>query len=1787
MAETETTEAPEATGAQLEGQTYEIIRKRLTSGAEELRKRLDLLNEDRKEVFGSIETLLKETQRVTTENNCVARDLVELGQNFIFGYNVHIGLRTERHLRDVFQVFRFEENEFHEQALDLIGDERFERDFQELYKYYKATQFVKFAIRGPHLFMIFRTGKAVSDIKAFKWAIDGEKLTYVDNRSDHEFRFPSQHEFEWIRTTRDQHRSGEHPHISIDDRVFVETVGGDLTIKIENNTKSGAGIYAEDVDNKDQTLDDGEIYYSIIGNLIALKIRPYQEEEFRYIIYNDKIKEARRIDSMADACVLLPDDHGLIFSNGFYLQSGDWKLFGPQSKNMMFEQRLRASNGEDFLYVFYDRRSGSYALLSYNLISQEVETPTICAGFALFPTGEMVTFQHQDEPQKHHALQIWQTPFVDDDHVPTAQSESLLFKIGNRDLVRGMAECHEVLNLLARDDSYANLYLDVVKQTSGIVDGYFWIAKPEVQNLKEVLGEIRETANGAISEFEKVTRTRRATKDEVARVTRQVKEVIRESYSRRFEQIDDFVKTLADLRTMRGEVISLRDLRYVDTSAIDTMEEEIREISDDVAARSVDFLLLPDALVPYQERVEAQHSQIDALVKVADGKVVQEEVAAAADELEMLIEVVSNLKIDDATQRTAIIDNISTIFSRLNQTRSSLKGKIKELMSVEGTAEFHSQLKLLDQAVVNYLDICDTPQRCEEYLTKVMIQVEEMEGRFAEFDEFVEQLAEKRDEIYNAFEARRLALIEKRNRRATTLMKSAERILKGVKTRIESFESVNEINGYYASDLMIEKVRDIVEQLDELEDSVKVDDIQSRLKTIREDAVRQLKDRQELYVDGQNIIQMGKHKFTVNVQNLDLTTVMRDGELCYHLTGTNFFEEVADESLLSTKHVWDQEVVSESDEVYRSEYLAYLILESLGGEQTPTLAEAHGWDDEQRAGYVQKFMSPRYSEGYTKGVHDHDASLLLKALIELRASSGLLRFSAPARALAGLFWSTWVDTEQKPLLEARLKGFGKISGVFPAATSQAEYIRHLAGLLNEFAAQHGTLDEAYANEAGVYLFHALAEGGEFAISREASEICQAFNAHLELKAYGPEFAASLKHLDKSPLAKSFLAQDWVKAYLADKEQTEATQYILESALLLVEGGYEESRVIHTPLTRDITGMVGTHKCIKSGTYHLHFNEFMTRLAQFAAVEVPAYEGYVHRKHELVDEFREDLRLEEFQPRVLTSFVRNQLIDKVYLPLVGDNFAKQLGSAGESKRTDRMGLLLLISPPGYGKTTLMEYIANRLGIIFMKINGPAIGHQVTSLDPEEAPNASAREEVEKLNLALEMGDNVMIYLDDIQHCNPELLQKFISLCDATRKIEGVYKGQTRTYDLRGRKVCVVMAGNPYTESGEKFQIPDMLANRADTYNLGEIIGDNADSFELSYLENSLTSNPTLNNLATKSSNDVYAFLRMAQTGSQDPVDLEGSYSLDEINEIVSTLTKLIHARDIVLSVNREYIRSAGQADEYRTEPPFKLQGSYRNMNRISEKVSPIMNDEELATLIYSLYENDAQTLTTGAEANLLKFRELIGTLAGEAEERWENIKRTFSQNVRMKGIDTGDKIGQVIAQMTTFSDGLDAIRGAVTKGVQHLIADVGKDEQVEAMVGQLSQLGTGLEAIQETMSSGLGHLQTMGDSGDDTGGLTATFDPQAMQQLTEVISQLQQTSAVRSEEEETERTIHIVNKVPKVVVSIIREQFKLMEGWMQPLVDATKDQRADMVQLDEKLNTVLQHYNQLLDQFDDD
>jgi hypothetical protein len=402
-----------------------------------------------------------------------------------------------------------------------------------------------------------------------------------------------------------------------------------------------------------------------------------------------------------------------------------------------------------------------------------------------------------------------------------------------------------------------------------------------------------------------------------------------------------------------------------------------------------------------------------------------------------------------------------------------------------------------------------------------------------------------------------------------------------------------------------------------------------------------------------------------------------------------------------------------------------------------------------------------------------------------------------------------------------------------------------------------------------------------------------------------------------------------------------------------------------------------------------------------------------------------LRLDEFAPKVMSSFVRNKLINEVYLPLIGDNLAKQMGAAGKDKRTDQMGMLLLISPPGYGKTTIMEYIASRLGLIFVKVNGPALGHMVTSLDPAEANNATAAQEVEKVNFGLEMANNVMLYIDDIQHCNPEFLQKFISLCDGQRRIEGVWRGRTKTYDLKGKRFCIIMAGNPYTETGTRFQIPDMLANRADTYNLGDILSGKEEIFELSYLENSLTSNSALAPLAGRDPQDLYKFVQMAEGLPVPLSELKHGYSGTEADDIVNVIKKLITVQRTVLMVNKEYIRSAGQDDKYRTEPPFKLQGSYRNMNKMAEKVVAVMNPQELEQVISDHYVGESQTLTSGAEQNLLKLGEMRGTLTETQAQRWAEIKKGFARNV-LAGGDESDPVTKVTNVLATLSQQLQEI-----------------------------------------------------------------------------------------------------------------------------------------------------------------
>jgi len=341
--------------------------------------------------------------------------------------------------------------------------------------------------------------------------------------------------------------------------------------------------------------------------------------------------------------------------------------------------------------------------------------------------------------------------------------------------------------------------------------------------------------------------------------------------------------------------------------------------------------------------------------------------------------------------------------------------------------------------------------------------------------------------------------------------------------------------------------------------------------------------------------------------------------------------------------------------------------------------------------------------------------------------------------------------------------------------------------------------------------------------------------------------------------------------------------------------------------------------------------------------------------------------------------------------VGDNLARQLGLSGSPQ-----GLLLLISPPGYGKTTLVEYVADLLGFALVRINGPALGEQVTSLDPDQAPDQAAAAELVKLNRAFAMGNNVICYLDDIQHTSAEFLQKFISLCDATRRIEGVVDGEAETFELSGRRFVMVMAGNPYTGSGREFRIPDMLANRADVHNLGDVASSHQDAFAQSYIENASGVNDVLAPVIGRGRKELEALLAAAQGATLRSEALQHHYAPTELSAVTRTLAHIARARDALLKVNAAYIASATVDDALRGEPAFLLQGSYRNMARLAGRLVAAMTADEVDLAVRDHYQAEAQTLAAAAGWNLAKLPVVRGTATAMDVARVDELRAQWRE-----------------------------------------------------------------------------------------------------------------------------------------------------------------------------------------------
>ena len=1534
----------------VEDGTFQILRTRLADRAAELGRRAAELNTRRQEVFGAPVLELAASARLRTAAEATACGIIAIRPGVLL-----LGTSAPGLAEGMLSLHDQDGRPLDPGTVPgLLDDERFHRDLAELLRYYRDARLVELVrTASARLLAVFRTGEQDGDIRVLQWKLTDRQAEYLDNHGEREIPSPPVFELPWTTTGREHHDNGR---VLIEGQVTVAATGGSLTVR---SAVDGRELYTEPVDDPLQSLADAAVAYTVAAPLLVLCVRPYNEAADRYLVVNTRTGSVRRQDSLGQGARLLPAEQGLIFPGGYELADGTNRAFRTDGTDgLRFDAVLPSLGGEDLLYVLRRPGTAQVLLLSWNTVRREAAAPLHGAGHTLLPDGTLVLLKPDREPVRGHEVQLWHSPFASADAATSQQvGEDPLERIGNADLVRGIADCLDVVRSAAGTEMVdAALILDACAKAA---DRHYWLGGT---GLLEPLAELRDAAEQVGAEEARIGALAARAAEAVAAAREEAAALVRRSHGEPPTDADGWTALLGDLRRAQGRTRSCRELPQLDLAALEAVEASLAAELESATERAFGYFSGPDAFAaPLAAAREAAESAA-GLATAAEAGRLADRLAEQAEALATVTDLVTGAVTADPGAGTTVLLAIGEVLAAVNRARAILDTRRRSLLETEHRSAHAAESALLAQATTAALAAADSPAAADDQLARLLLRLDSLEARFAEAEDLAAELAERRESIQQAFAARRQTLLDDSAARADRLAASATRSLEALRRRLAALHTAEDIQAALAADPMALRVRSAAAELRSLDDRVRAQELEDGLTGVGQTAVRTLRDRADLSADGGATVRLGRHRFAVRREPVELTLLPDGDGLAFSVTGTGYRREAHDPELLAGREFWTQPLVSESPVLYRSEYLATGLL----GATT----------DEPLEQQVRRAAEAAYDEGYERGVHDQDAVLILGALLRLRAGAGLLQHPAEVRAAAQLFWAHGADESQRRAWQLRARSLVLARSTFGPAAALADLAAELSDAVARFSSAGGL---PQTPPAGDYLLEELADPTEgFAAGADARTLLDAF----ERTPGGPLLAADLRELPDDLAARHQLAVAWLSAFAPDAAAA------LPEAVSLLCAPELPRYPVDAPLSETVEGLLGSHPRIHDGRLTVRIDQLPYQAARFRSERVSAFRAFQRQRADALATERARLRLDDHRPRPLAGFVRNQLIDEVYLPLIGDNLAKQLGSL-DSASADRSGLLLLLSPPGYGKSTLLEYVADRLGLLMVRVDGPALGAGTTSLDPDRAPDAAARREVEKIVFALEAGSNVLLHLDDIQHVSSDLLQKFIPLCDAQRRIEAVSDGRARSFDLRGRRFAVSLAGNPYTSSGQRFRIPDMLANRADVWNLGEVLTGREELFAQSFLENALAANPVLAPLAGSPTAELRLLVRMASGDPSAQAD-QLARPVQDLDRVLAVLARMRRVQQTVLDVNRAYIASAAQEEAARTEPPFLLQGSYRTMAALAARIDPVLNDAELEALVDDHYLAEAQTLGSAAEANLIKLALLRGRASAEQTARWRHL-----------------------------------------------------------------------------------------------------------------------------------------------------------------------------------------------------
>jgi ATPase involved in DNA repair/ATPase family associated with various cellular activities (AAA) len=1540
--------------------TYELLLGRLTQVAEQLSGAASTVNQERSAAFSTIALSLGEQERLSTVNPAVPCDAVSVNGCLLVGTNPGPGLATKRTVEEMFHLVRVVAKTATDWDLMPIGpdeptnfltDPSFRRDVSELSTYYADFRLRSMHTHGELLLMVFGIGSAEEDIRILRWRL-GDPVQYIDAYGDHDIAKPDQYDFPWELIEREKLVEGRWPHLNLYDTLYIGLGRQGMEFRIDDVVEGGRTLMTEPITETGQEVGELRVSAASLGDVLLVRVLPYREAVERFYVYNRLSRRIERADAIGLNCHRLPDNQGVVFPGGFHLANGDTKQFATDSKGFELYAIHRSPNGEDLLYAFHRNTTGDYQLLPYNLVNRSMANPVAATGYGVFDDGTVACLRNTPEAQRVHTVALYNSPFCTPErYQPAVGSDSFHGRIGNPELVRALGETLSLARDASHVDFNAAVFEALVSRSTRLLDAHSWLSAPEAYGMGDLLVQLRRSAGGVLDEFAAVAEAKRQAVSHLAHADRRASDFLA-STELEIRDTAAYVSLLHDGRVVLGELTELRDQQHVDQAAVDTLIERVTVAHAGLGGRALTFLTEPTSLDALAADLEAADTEGTAASTAVAVKAASAKVDEAGERIVLLTDIMGGLEVEDTTTTTAVLSRLSALLARRNTIRASLDAHATERRASEQSAAFTAALGVLTQRASSGLMTADDPAECDATQTMLAAEIETLDVRFGDVPHFATALADKRDEFSAAFTQRRDALASERAARVDRMVASGKRVIETVIARAGALADRPAVDGFFAADPLTSRVRRSVDDLRSLGEEGRADELSVALIAARDQARRVVADRGELFDGGS--VKIGRWRFGVNTEPFELrlhANSAADGNtsLSLRLTGTDLDLPLPESALPEGSTALAAQIYpSETPSIPRAVYLAMA---------------AHD------AGLsISDYAAQALDEGYEMGVHDNDARQVASVMEPMWATPGLW-FAGSIRVVAAM----WLAAEHKAGHgDAVQRSLSALRGLRAVG---AEGRSHQA-----FVAQYGasitTLCKAtdLPADTGLVIDALIELGDRHIITASARDLAEDFGV------FARDALIDVRSAELADLVR----------WIVDHRSGVSIDLAAEAALFMKQPSIEVAP--HAADCVTATGLVSSHPTITNGSLTFDPSRAWSDLFVYRRDQLPKIRAFAATRRALLETWRHELGLSALRPRVMSTFVRNRLIDEIYLPLIGDNLARQLGQNGAAQ-----GLLLLISPPGYGKTSLVEYVCDLIGFALVKVSGPALGNHVTSLDPAAAPDTASAAELVKLNRGLAMGTNVVLYIDDIQHTSPEFLQKFIPLCDATRRIDGVIEGEARPFDLTGKRIAVVMAGNPYTTDGTSFKVPDMLANRADIHNLGDVVSAHGTAaFAQSYVEIGAGVNEVVAPALSRSRDDLELLLKAASGETLQSDQLHHAYTQAELGNVLATLRHMARVRDQLLKVNAAYISSAALGDVMRNEPLFQLQGSYRTMSRIAQRILPVMSEDEVDELVRDQYQADAQTLGGGAAWNLARLAEVLGSPTADELEQLAEFRRRWTE-----------------------------------------------------------------------------------------------------------------------------------------------------------------------------------------------